>query len=510
MLIYISIPIRDLELSKFEMAKYFSKEGYDIYNKESNFYNDICTPASLNNNDITIDDRKKEIFPNNVTLCKSDCSYKGVNIEDKRVICQCNLIVNRESSNTKEKDNNILNFFFSDDGNFITYLLDNINFKPFKCGKLLIFFGNLKYNYFFYCISFIIVFIIIITIEFFSYRMLVIRSYLFKESPNLQKIRKQIKEKKMILRKRKTINNVKNNINFIESESKKNINNNKKTKKSLILKRKSNSIIPNKKNFKKSNFRKNSTEMRIFSNSNFIQNVKNPKMTENIKNDDNNKDDPNEMPFSRAIREDKRNMLQVLKSILFQKIDLIDLFISDEKVKEISICEFILSLLIGFFFNALLYSDEVVSHKYHNNGNLDFVVSIALSILSNIITSFVCYFLENSPLIEERLEQILEIKNEYDYFRNLKKFFRNLRIKLIIFFCLEIFVIIICFYYIVIFTIIYSRSQTSLLINYLYSLLEDIIKTLIISLIIVITRKIGISCLNKYFYNTSKYINEKF
>ena len=183
---------------------------------------------------------------------------------------------------------------------------------------------------------------------------------------------------------------------------------------------------------------------------------------------------------------------------------------ADEKVKEIIICEFILSLLIGFFFNALLYSDEIVSHKYHNNGNLDFIVTFTLSILSNIITSIICYFLENSPLIEERFEQIIEIKKEFDYLKTLKKFFRNLKIKIIIFFITEITVVIICFYYIIIFTIIYNKSQLSLLYNFLTSIFEDLIKSLIVSSIIVLTRKIGISCLNKYIYNTSKYINEKF
>ena len=141
---------------------------------------------------------------------------------------------------------------------------------------------------------------------------------------------------------------------------------------------------------------------------------------------------------------------------------------------------------------------------------MDFIVTFSLSILSNIITSIICFFLEYSPLIEERLEQIVEIKNEYDYLKVLEKFFRNLKIKIIIFLISEITVVIICFYYIVIFTIIYNKSQTSLVINYVASLLEDLIKSLIVSIIIVLTRKIGISCSNKYIYNTSKYINEKF
>ena len=66
------------------------------------------------------------------------------------------------------------------------------------------------------------------------------------------------------------------------------------------------------------------------------------------------------------------------------------------------------------------------------------------------------------------------------------------------------------FYYLVIFFIVYSRSRKSLLINFLTSLLESLIKSIIIIVVILITRIIGISCRNPYFYNASKFIDEKF
>ena len=53
-----------------------------------------------------------------------------------------------------------------------------------------------------------------------------------------------------------------------------------------------------------------------------------------------------------------------------------------------------------------------------------------------------------------------------------------------------------CFYYIVIFCIIYSKSQVSLLTNYLLSLVEGLITSVIITILIVLTRKIGMSCSN--------------
>ena len=174
------------------------------------------------------------------------------------------------------------------------------------------------------------------------------------------------------------------------------------------------------------------------------------------------------------------------------------------------ISEYILSLLVNFFFNALLYSDEVVSNKYHNNGELDFIVTLILSLLSNIITSITCYFIQYSEGIEERLGYIVEIKYEIYYLQNINYFFKYLKLKFIFFLFSEIIIISACFYYIVIFFIVYSYSKISLIINYLYSLLEELITSISISIIIVVTRKIGISCSNKIIYNVSKFINNKF
>ena len=93
-------------------------------------------------------------------------------------------------------------------------------------------------------------------------------------------------------------------------------------------------------------------------------------------NDDNDYNNYNELTFFKAKRIDKRNIFQLFKSILFEKLEIINLIISTKRVKIICICEYILSLLFDFFFNTLLYSDDVISKKYHNNGELDSIISI--------------------------------------------------------------------------------------------------------------------------------------
>ena len=226
--------------------------------------------------------------------------------------------------------------------------------------------------------------------------------------------------------------------------------------------------------------------------------------------DDHDNIDYNELTLYKAKRIDKRNIFQMFKSILLEKLEIINIIINKKRIKVICICEYILSLIFDFFFNTLLYSDDVISKKYHNNGELDSIISISLSLISNIITSVVCNFIKYSNGIEEYFDYISEIRKEYKYLYAVNKLFKYMIYKMLFFFITEIVLVSVCFYYIIIFCIIFSKSQKSLLINYIYSLLEGLITSLIITIIIVITRKMGIHFSNSYLYNTSKFINSKF
>ena len=124
----------------------------------------------------------------------------------------------------------------------------------------------------------------------------------------------------------------------------------------------------------------------------------------------------NELPFSQAVKLDKRNIISIFCSVIVEKLESVNLICGEHKIIIVLIYQFILPLLIDIFLNAFLYTDEVVSNKYHNNGQLDLIVSLTLSILSNIISSIICNFLNFSRGVEERLDQIMEIKKEFSYF----------------------------------------------------------------------------------------------
>ena len=224
----------------------------------------------------------------------------------------------------------------------------------------------------------------------------------------------------------------------------------------------------------------------------------------------NNPDDINKCPFTQAVREDKRTCCRMFCSLLFDKIEFLHLFTKNEYFRTILICQFLTSIVLDFFFNSFFYSDDIVSRKYHNNGNLDFAITLALSIISAVLTAIIMHFLQRTIIFEEWLEQIKVIKREYKYLFALNKFLKYLKIQITIFFIIEILIILWGYYYICIFFIIYSQSRKSLLLNFFSSLIEGLIKTLFIILAIVLSRRIGLICKSSYLYNTSKFLDENF
>ena len=158
----------------------------------------------------------------------------------------------------------------------------------------------------------------------------------------------------------------------------------------------------------------------------------------------------------------------------------------------------------------MLFSDNIVSHKRYNNGKLDTIIIISLSGFANILSSMIEYYLELLVCFEDKIEQIKEIKRENIFLRVFKIILREIKIRVIIYFVCEIVLIFCCTYYLFIFFTIYHKSQISLLKSYLISLLETWLINLLIAIFIVIFRKLGIYCRNKYIYNTSKYLDKNF
>ena len=487
----IFVPIRNLTLAHYNYFEYFDNQGFDIYDKKSNFYNDICLSSYLYNNDLTLNDRKLEIYPNEINLCKTNCEYKGINKNNKKIICYCNLKVNNNDY-YKNEDNN---FVINKNRIFIEYLINSLNYKIFKCYNLVFDLNKTKTNAAFYLMLTILLTLLFIIIKFYSYDFLRIKFLLIKE--------KMIKKSKIKIR----IKRRKSKSLAIPKISSKEIfpNNYKKIKLNSLIKNKNRISSTNSKN--ENNFiNKRRSEKRSTTKKKsqiYFNHLK------DINNNEEKKEDFDELPFTLALIKDKRDILKIIGSLCLKKISLINLFFGEAKIKILLLNELLLSLILDLFFNALLFSDEAISNKFHNNGKLDFIITLILSLLSNIISSIASYFLNNSSIIEERIEQILENKKSNNYQKIVYSFMNRLALKIIINLIYEILAILVCFYYLIIFFSLYSFSVMSLLFNFMSSSIEKVIEVLFFSIIFAITRKLSFIFQNKYFYNISKFIKDK-
>ena len=64
-----------------------TESGYDIFNEEDSFYNDICsTYTSENGVDMLFSDRKRDIYTNvkNNTFCQTRCELESYNATTKK------------------------------------------------------------------------------------------------------------------------------------------------------------------------------------------------------------------------------------------------------------------------------------------------------------------------------------------------------------------------------------------------------------------------------------------
>ena len=192
--INVTIPIRNLNLSNFKYAKIFKRDSYDIYKRNSKFYKDICSSALISDNNIILRDRQVDIYLHNITLCKGNCKYYDVEIEEIRIVCECNL-------------NNDLNGIIMDDDylmektneKFIKYLLDSTNYKIFKCYHLLIYSDNYSKNIAFYIIISIYALILFLSFKFIFFKIRKLKELLYNEKPTQTRLKNYLFK----LRKRK-------------------------------------------------------------------------------------------------------------------------------------------------------------------------------------------------------------------------------------------------------------------------------------------------------------------
>ena len=524
--ISISSPITNPELLKLEEAAYFSDLGYDIFDSNSDFYNDNCAPASIGGNDIIIADRKKDFYPNNISLCNDSCVYSQIDLNSRRFTCECDLSYNyseqvKKEDNTEEEDD--------DDTSYIEYFLSLINYKIIKCYKLFLEYKSYYYNAGFYITVGTLVICMIQMFVFIKCGNKSIDLIVLENVPNEMKLREMAKEQQ---KKWDELDkeNEKNNPPKKEKDK-----NKKKSRKTVQLKdeddskHKRKSKLKNKTTKYSKNSRKDSvkTQLPLLDSKGKLQIPKHNNITiidsshisnENIQHDESSKNDfdnreLNIMPYPQALRVDKRSCFQIFLSVISHEIKIISIFYYKHPYEHLSIIlsHYFFELCLDLTLNGLLYTEDVISEKYNNNGSIRFFTSLSLSFFSNIISSIICYFVSKLAEYAEFFEFIIkDVTVKSKYYLNIMKFKKLLCIKLSFFFIVQFIINLAMCYYLTIFCAIYHNTQGSIMINYLTGIAESMAISFGLTLITSIMRTIGIKCRSKYIYYTSKYFFENF
>ena len=82
-----------------------------MHDPNNEYYNDKCYPYTTDNGtDIILNDRKKEYNNNNLGLCEKNCKFIGINNENKKSNCECEVKKTFKNFKNIDKDKLLNNF----------------------------------------------------------------------------------------------------------------------------------------------------------------------------------------------------------------------------------------------------------------------------------------------------------------------------------------------------------------------------------------------------------------
>ena len=455
--INIYLPM-ELSIGTKQLYDKMKKSGYDLFNINDPFYQDVCTPFdSPNGTDMLLTDRIDYIYYNEDTKCQSNCLYTQYTMESKYISCSCS--INEEVNNEHKKSDKfnpkkIYESFYE--------VLKYSNYDIIKCYKIIlnikvitINLGSLIVILYFICYLiclFIFIFRGIIPIK--------LRNNLYKEQKNFNLY-------------------IKFNINKLLYPP---------------IKKKPNPKFNFKKGIQNRNkiiFNKNIIQLNINRNSNFdyIKNINSyssssfnavgklpyekynaPKINGTIKS--NNRLDEkkskieysdyelNELEYERAIKLDKRTLCQLYCAILKREHLIIFTFFNcdDYNLLSVKVSRCIFLMVGDMALNVFFFSDDSMHKLFLTYGKYDFIQQIPQitysTIISQIIEVFLCYLSLTDTYIY-LLKKNLVKKN----IRSIKSIIKYIRIKLVMYFIFLFIFFSIYWYIISVFCGVYRNTQ---------------------------------------------------
>ena len=451
--------------------------GYNIFNINDSFYNDICgTYKTINGKDILLSDRIKDIY--NPTIekyhCQNNCEIKSYNDEYKKILCECPL--EEQEIGLEVEDNDFHQKFLSS----FTKTWKNSNFLVVKCYKYLIDFNKLISNKGCIIMSIIIIiFIIFMFIYFFRGKQklneLIIKILMMKkEKKGNSNIKNKIKNnstKNSEIKKLSHFSLFSNNLNIKISQNLKK-NKSKKNKsdraKNEPPKKDKKKTKKNLKNISYSTNREINSHGKSKHNTNIIKKIDKIIIQKTFNNKSiymMNDYELNNLEYEEAKKVDKRTFIEYYFSLLkLRNIILFTFFYNqDYNLFSIKISLFLLIFSLHFTINSFFFNDDTMHKIYKDNSSYNFIFQIPIILYSTLISSTINIILKFFSLSEK---DILQIKKEKNYLSSKNESIRVkncLRKKFIIFYILGIILLLFFCYFITCFCFVFYNTQIILI-----------------------------------------------
>ena len=423
-----------------------SEEEEFIHNPNSYYYNDKCSIyTSEYGTDLSMYDRKNNYNKKYLALCEKNCKYKRYNKRNQRVECKCKTktkfpeLVEKAIKELSLKE--LLHQF--------TDVIKHWNLFLFKCYKVVFSSEGLKKNSGSY-INIIIISGIIFCTIFFG-----VKGYTLYKNRIIDIVNKELDDSKQ----NQTLEIFNNKIIFNRND----LNNLEK---------------PN-----------NMSTNDDINNSNYIPSEinLNTKLTKSY-----NDFEMNNLEYNNALIQDNRSFCQMYVSFIKTKHPIYFTFLleNDYNSRIIKICLFIFSFSLEYSINALFFNDSTMHKIYEDRGDYNFIYQLPQIIYSFLISLVITKLLSHFILSEEKVAEIVKIKN-LETENKINVLFRKSIYKLIIFFVLILLIQLLFLYYLSSFCGVYKNTQGALI--------TDTIISFVISLFIYSYIFCLIPCTMRYY-----------
>ena len=434
---YISVDIDEKEVFK--------------YDPNNEYYNDRCNQYTTENGtDITIYDRKNEYNENNMSLCEKNCEYKGYDINNKIVECECN---KKNIKNFLEDKKQLLNEFKS--------VKKIMNLDLFKCYKTLFTFQGLKNNIGSYIMFSLFLITIICSIYFIikGYTSLISQIKLLVKFDAKLKLKTKTNREKIKDDKEDKDNKNKSRNNLIQFQDENLINRNNDM---LTLNNVNDNNIDNKDN--KINKKK------------IKKKRKKKKELKDEKDINLNDYEMNSLDYDKALKYDNRSIFECYLSLIKTKQIIIFTFLikNDYNSRIIKIILFLLSFSFNYATNALFFTDSTMHQIYVDHGIYDFLYQLPQIIYSTIISTLIDTVISYLSLTEESISELKQKKSK-EKINGIKNLIKCIFIKFIFFFILNFLFLGFMWYYLSTFCAVYKNTQIFLLKDTLISYLTSLV-----------------------------------